>query len=206
MQIHHTSLINMFSGIVEATGRVERVEKEKGNLHLSLSCPFTEELSIDQSIAHNGVCLTVVKKSKEDYTVTAIEETLKKSNLGLLREGSLVNLERSLRINDRLDGHIVQGHVDQTAVCTEVQSMDGSWVFSFEYTPSRDQVTVEKGSICVNGVSLTVVNSRQNSFQVAIIPYTFLHTNFHKIKKGTVVNLEFDILGKYIARLLELQK
>jgi riboflavin synthase len=193
----------MFSGIVEAMGRVVRLEKEKDNLHITLSCPFSEELSIDQSIAHNGVCLTVVKKEKEYYTVTAIQETLQKSNLGQLKTGSLVNLERSMRLNDRLDGHLVQGHVDQTALCTSVVPAEGSWVYTFQYDASRGNITVEKGSVTVNGVSLTVVNSRKDSFQVAIIPYTHEHTNFHTIEKGTQVNLEFDIIGKYVARLLE---
>ncbi|MDD4031923.1 MAG: riboflavin synthase [Bacteroidales bacterium] len=193
----------MFSGIVEAMGQVVRLEKEKDNLHITLSCPFSEELSIDQSIAHNGVCLTVVKKEKEYYTVTAIQETLQKSNLGQLKTGSLVNLERSMRLNDRLDGHLVQGHVDQTALCTSVVPAEGSWVYTFQYDASRGNITVEKGSVTVNGVSLTVVNSQKDSFQVAIIPYTHEHTNFHTIEKGTLVNLEFDIIGKYVARLLE---
>ena len=193
----------MFSGIVEAMGQVTRLEKEKDNLHITLSCPFSDELSIDQSIAHNGVCLTVVKKEGEQYTVTAIQETLQKSNLGQLKTGSLVNLERSMRLNDRLDGHIVQGHVDQTALCTSVVPAEGSWVYTFQYDASRGNITVEKGSVTVNGVSLTVVNSQKDSFQVAIIPYTHEHTNFHTIEKGTRVNLEFDIIGKYVARLLE---
>jgi len=193
----------MFSGIVEAMGQVVRLEKEKDNLHITLSCPFSDELSIDQSIAHNGVCLTVVKREKECYTVTAIQETLQKSNLGQLKTGSLVNLERSMRLNDRLDGHLVQGHVDQTALCTSVVTAEGSWVYTFQYDASRGNITVEKGSVTVNGVSLTVVNSQKDSFQVAIIPYTHEHTNFHTIEKGTQVNLEFDIIGKYVARLLE---
>jgi riboflavin synthase, alpha subunit len=196
----------MFSGIVEEAAVVKKLEKELNNLHITMSCSFVNELKIDQSLAHNGVCLTVVKKDTDTYTVTAIKETLLKSNLGLLKPGDKVNLERSMKINDRLDGHIVQGHVDQTATCTEVIEASGSWYFTFEYDAIRDNITVEKGSVSVNGVSLTVVNSLKNSFQVAIIPYTYEHTNFHQIKAGTVVNLEFDIIGKYVARLLELHK
>jgi riboflavin synthase len=196
----------MFSGIVEEAATVVKLEKELENLHITMSCSFVGELKIDQSLAHNGVCLTVVKKDNQIYTVTAIQETLLKSNLGLLKVGDKVNLERSMRLNDRLDGHIVQGHVDQTAVCTEVKEASGSWYFTFAYDFSKDNITVEKGSISVNGVSLTVVNSQKNSFQVAIIPYTYEHTNFHQIKEGTVVNLEFDIIGKYVSRLLEFQK
>jgi riboflavin synthase len=196
----------MFSGIVEEAALVVGLEKDKENLHISMECSFTHELKIDQSIAHNGVCLTVVKKDGNRYTVTAIQETLIKSNLGDLQPGSKVNLERSMMLNGRLDGHIVQGHVDQTATCTEVIEADGSWYFKFEYKPLRaDYVTVEKGSVTVNGVSLTVVNSQINSFQVAIIPYTYEFTNFHQIKPGHRVNLEFDIIGKYIARILEVQ-
>lgn len=196
----------MFSGIVEEAATVVKVEKEKENLHITMRCSFVGELKIDQSVAHNGVCLTVVSKSDDTYTVTAIQETLLKSNLGLLKPGDKVNLERSMKLNERLDGHIVQGHVDQTAVCTDVKEASGSWYFTFEYDKSRENITVEKGSITVNGVSLTVVNSQFGSFQVAIIPYTFEHTNFHQIKVGTTVNLEFDIIGKYVARLLELRK
>jgi riboflavin synthase len=196
----------MFSGIIEEAAPVVKIEKDLDNLHITMSCSFVDELKIDQSLAHNGVCLTVVKKESSAYTVTAIKETLLKSNLGQLKPGDKVNLERSMRLNDRLDGHIVQGHVDQTAVCKEVKEASGSWYFTFEYNFVNDNITVEKGSITVNGVSLTVVNSQKNSFQVAIIPYTFEHTNFHQIKAGTVVNLEFDIIGKYVARLLELHK
>lgn len=177
--------------------------KEQENLHLTLRCTFTGSLKIDQSISHNGVCLTVVDISGDTYTVTAIKETLDKSNLGLLRVGDEVNLERSMRVDGLLDGHLVQGHVDQTAVCTDVQEVDGSWYYSFEYDTRPGNLTVEKGSISVNGVSLTVVNSAPGKFQVAIIPYTHAHTNFHSIEKGTVVNLEFDIVGKYIARMFE---
>jgi len=197
----------MFSGIVEETAKVVGLEKEGGNLHITLTCSFADELNIDQSVAHNGVCLTVVKVDNDNktYTVTAIEETLNKSNLGLLKTGDEVNVERSMKLENFLDGHIVQGHVDQTATCTNVEERDGSWYYTFEYDPSKGNITVEKGSIAVNGVSLTVVNSKTGSFQVAIIPYTYEVTNFHNIKKGTVVNLEFDILGKYIQRILEQQ-
>ena len=194
----------MFSGIVEEAATVVDLKKEQDNLHITIQCSFVNELSIDQSIAHNGVCLTVVHKTDKHYTVTAIKETLLKSNLGLLKVNDKVNLERSMKLNERLDGHIVQGHVDQTAVCDDVTEANGSWYYTFSYNPGLNNVTVEKGSISVNGVSLTVVNSKKGSFQVAIIPYTYEHTNFHQIQKGTVVNLEFDIIGKYVARLLEL--
>ena len=194
----------MFSGIVEEAAKVAALEKDRENLHITLECSFVKELSIDQSISHNGVCLTVVKKTDKYYTVTAIKETLIKSNLGLLAIGDEVNLERSMKINDRLDGHIVQGHVDQTAICTQVREAEGSWYYTFGYDPLRDDyITVEKGSVSVNGVSLTVVNSRDKSFEVAIIPYTYEVTNFHGIKPGTVVNLEFDIIGKYIAKIVK---
>lgn len=193
----------MFSGIVETTATVVAIREEQGNKHFTLECPFTSELRIDQSIAHNGVCLTVVELDGNRYTVTAIAETLLKSNLGGLQAGDLVNLERSMRPDALLDGHIVQGHVDQTAVCMKIEEADGSWYFTFEYDPSTGNVTVEKGSVTVNGVSLTVVNSRETSFQVAIIPYTYQHTNFHTFRVGSRVNLEFDIVGKYIARLMK---
>lgn len=193
----------MFSGIVEATATVVKIEEEKGNKHFTLECPFTEELKIDQSVAHNGVCLTVVKIESPRYTVTAIGETLLKSNLGLIRPGDLINLERSMRPEALLDGHIVQGHVDQTGRCIAVEEADGSWYYTFEYDPRTGNITVEKGSVTVNGVSLTVVNSRENSFQVAIIPYTYEHTNFKTFRVGTTVNLEFDIVGKYITRLMQ---
>jgi riboflavin synthase len=195
----------MFSGIVEEAATVVNLLKEKENLHITMQCSFTDELKIDQSIAHNGVCLTVVKKEGKTYTVTAIKETLEKSNLGLLKTGDKVNLERSMRLNERLDGHIVQGHVDQTAVCTEITEAQGSWYFTFEYDPAKGNITVEKGSVTVNGVSLTVVNSGPKSFQVAIIPFTYEMTNFHQIKTGTVVNLEFDIIGKYVAKIMSQQ-
>ena len=192
----------MFSGIVETTARVAAIREEGGNRHFTLECPFTDELKIDQSIAHNGVCLTVVSIEGDRYTTTAIRETLLKSNLGGLRVGDPVNLERSMRPDALLDGHIVQGHVDQTARCTAIDEADGSWYFAFEYDPSQGNVTVEKGSVAVNGVSLTVVDSREGAFRVAI-PYTYEHTNFHALKVGSTVNLEFDIVGKYIARLME---
>jgi riboflavin synthase len=196
----------MFTGIVEEAAPVVKLEKEQDNLHITMKCSFTSELRIDQSISHNGVCLTVVRKKGDTYTVTAIRETLEKSNLGLLKPGDKVNLERSARLDGRMDGHFVQGHVDQTALCTNVKEAGGSWYYTFEYDPQQeDYITVEKGSVCVNGVSLTVVNSRPKSFQVAIIPFTYEVTNFHQIKKGTVVNLEFDILGKYIAKILKQQ-
>jgi riboflavin synthase len=192
----------MFSGIVEEAATVVKLEKEMDNLHITLSSSFVSELKIDQSIAHNGVCLTVVKKDGNVYTVTAIKETLIKSNLGLLKVGDKVNLERSMKLNERLDGHMVQGHVDQTALCTEVMEANGSWYYTFTYDPSTNNITVEKGSVSVNGVSLTVVNSKKGSFQVAIIPYTYENTNFHQIQVGTIVNLEFDIIGKYIAQYM----
>jgi riboflavin synthase len=193
----------MFSGIVEATGRVVAVREDQGNKHITIEAPFTNELRIDQSIAHNGVCLTVVELDAPRYTVTAIHETLVKSNLGELQPGDLVNLERSMRPDALLDGHIVQGHVDQTARCTAISEADGSWYYTFEYDPTPGNITVEKGSVAVNGVSLTVVNSQASSFQVAIIPYTYEHTNFHTLKVGSTVNLEFDIVGKYITKLMK---
>ena len=195
----------MFSGIVEETAKVVKVERELDNMHFTLSCSFANELKIDQSVAHNGVCLTVVKLEEGTYTVTAMKETLNRSNLGLLKEDDLVNIERSMIMQGRLDGHIVQGHVDQTAICTNVQDDNGSWIFTFEYNSSKEMIergyfTVDKGSVTVNGVSLTVCNPTQTTFQVCIIPYTFEITNFKNIKKDTVVNLEFDIIGKYICR------
>ncbi len=196
----------MFSGIIEEIGIVRNIEREGGNVHLSVSCSFVNELKIDQSMAHNGVCLTVVDLQPSHYVVTAIDETLRKSNLGLLTVGSEVNLERSMKLDGRLDGHIVQGHVDQTARCMNVEPADGSWIYTFEYEPHPGMLTVEKGSITVNGVSLTVVNSRRGGFQVAIIPYTHEHTNFHTFKEGTIVNLEFDIIGKYVGQYMEALK
>ncbi len=196
----------MFSGIVEEAAKVVDLTRDQENLHITMECSFTGELKIDQSIAHNGVCLTVVNIDDNRYTVTAIKETLMKSNLGLLKTGDKVNLERSTRLDSRLDGHIVQGHVDLTATCTDIREADGSWYYTFSYEPaSEEHITVEKGSVAVNGVSLTVVNSKVNSFQVAIIPFTYEMTNFHQIKKGSVVNIEFDIIGKYIAKILKAQ-
>lgn len=197
----------MFSGIIEEAAEVIDLRREQENLHITMNCSFVSELKIDQSVAHNGVCLTVVDLTDKTYTVTAIKETLDRTNLGKLVIGSKVNLERSMVMNGRLDGHIVQGHVDQTAVCREVKEAEGSWYFTFEYVfdpamAKRGYLTVDKGSVTVNGVSLTVVNPTKNSFQVAIIPYTFEHTNFHQIKAGTVVNLEFDIIGKYVSRMM----
>lgn len=198
----------MFSGIIEEAAPVVALQTDKGNLHLTVKSSFVNELKIDQSVAHNGVCLTVVSKTDDTYTVTAIKETLERSNLGLLKVGDKVNLERSMIMNGRLDGHIVQGHVDQTATCTDVREADGSWYYTFGYPFNKEMarqgyMTVEKGSVCVNGVSLTVCNSTDNSFQVAIIPYTHEYTNFHQIEKGTVVNLEFDIVGKYISKMVQ---
>ncbi len=194
----------MFSGIVETTGKVVDLQKQDGNLHIFLTCDFVDELKIDQSVSHNGVCLTVVDIKDKVYKVTAVEETLKRTNLGLLQIGDEVNLERSLKLESFLDGHLVQGHVDRTGVCSKVEEKDGSWYFYFEYEPDMESgyFTVEKGSIAVNGVSLTVVESKPGLFSVAIIPYTYEVTNFHNIKPGTVVNLEFDVIGKYINNIV----
>lgn len=194
----------MFTGIIEAFGKVVDLKKDQENLHLSLESSLTQELKIDQSLAHNGVCLTVVETAGDQYTVTAIQETLEKTNLGNIKIGNLINLERAMMMNSRLDGHIVQGHVDQIGFCTGLDFREGSWFFDFEYDQRQKNITVEKGSICVNGVSLTVVNSDLNHFSVAIIPYTFEHTNFHQIQKGDTVNLEFDMIGKYISKLYHL--
>ena len=198
----------MFSGIIEEAAPVVDLEKEGGNLHITMECSFADQLSIDQSVSHNGVCLTVVdvNSGKKHFTVTAVKETLDKSNLGSLKIGDKVNLERSMKADSFLDGHIVQGHVDQTARCTEVREAEGSWYFKFEYDPSQeDYITVEKGSISINGVSMTVVNSKETSFEVAVIPYTYNITNFHQIKAGTLVNLEFDVIGKYVAKIVRQQ-
>lgn len=199
----------MFSGIIEDMARVVKVEQEKDNVHFTLTCPFVQELKIDQSVAHNGVCLTVVRLKDDTYTVTAMRETLERSNLGLLKVGDEVNVERSMMMNGRLDGHIVQGHVDQTAECVSVEDANGSYIFTFRYAfdkemASRGYFTVDKGSVTVNGVSLTVCNPGQDTFQVNIIPYTYEHTNFHNIKPGTKVNIEFDIIGKYLSRMMSL--
>jgi riboflavin synthase len=193
----------MFTGIIETLGKVTGLRQEQGNLHITVESSVSSELKVDQSVAHNGVCLTVVALTDGKHTVTAIEETLNKSNLGQLKVGDLINLERCMQLNARLDGHIVQGHVDQTAVCVGFKELDGSWEYTFEYDPAQGNVTVEKGSVCVNGISLTVVNSKSNSFSVAIIPYTFEHTNLQQVKTGSTVNLEFDIIGKYVARLMK---
>ncbi len=199
----------MFSGIVEEFAHVVRVEKEKDNLHLTLRCSFTHELKIDQSVSHNGVCLTVVSIEGDTYVVTAMKETIERSNIGLLKEGDKVNVERSMMMNGRLDGHIVQGHVDETAVCTSIEDANGSWYFTFSHSTDKEKVkrgyfTVDKGSVTVNGVSLTVCNPTADTFQVAIIPYTYEHTNFHTLRVGSVVNIEFDIIGKYLTRMMHL--
>jgi riboflavin synthase len=193
----------MFTGIVESIGEIVAITANAGNLNITLRCPFTSELKIDQSVSHNGVCLTVVDIKGGDYTVTAIEETLKKSNLGIAKVGDLINLERAMKLGDRLDGHIVQGHVDQTGECTSISQSNGSWVFTFRYPTDLKNITVEKGSITVNGVSLTVVDSTAGSFSVAIIPYTYEHTNFKSFQIGSIVNLEFDVIGKYVKRITE---
>ena len=199
----------MFSGIVEEYAEVVKVVKDQENLHLTLKCSFVDELKIDQSVSHNGVCLTVVSIQDSTYTVTAMKETIERSNIGLLAVGDKVNVERSMMMNGRLDGHIVQGHVDQTAVCAAVDDAQGSWYFTFKYNfdkemAKRGYFTVDKGSVTVNGVSLTVCNPTSDTFQVAIIPYTYEHTNFHTIKVGSVVNIEFDIIGKYLSRMMQL--
>lgn len=195
----------MFTGIIETMARLERRKKEGSNVHLYFSSSISHELKVDQSLSHNGVCLTVVGVRENEYKVTAIDETLKRSNLGDLKPGDLVNLERCMMANGRFDGHIVQGHVDTIAVCTSVKDLKGSFEFGFKYKPARNFVTVEKGSITVNGVSLTVVKSKRDSFSVHIIPYTIEHTNFKSIKKGSKVNLEFDVIGKYVIRILGLK-
>ena len=195
----------MFTGIIETLGTVAKLEAEGSNLHLTIDSELTPELQIDQSLAHNGVCLTVVALNETGYTVTAIAETLEKASLGGLSEGSVVNLERAMKMGARLDGHIVQGHVDQTATCTAIEEKDGSWFFSFRYDPDLGNITIEKGSITVDGVSLTVVDSKRDAFSVAIIPYTYEHTRFHSYKVGDTVNLEFDVIGKYVARLITLR-
>lgn len=201
----------MFSGIVETMAKVIAVQQDKENKHFTLECEFGNELKIDQSVAHNGVCLTVVKRNGNQYVVTAMDETLKRSNLSLLQPGDEVNVERSMQMNGRLDGHIVQGHVDTTATCTNIEDAEGSYIYTFEYEVSNEMIergyfTVDKGSVTVNGVSLTVCNPTRNSFQVCIIPFTFEHTNFHNFKVGSKVNIEFDILGKYISRMAALTK
>lgn len=193
----------MFTGIIETLGTVHKLEKEGSNLHITIKSSLANELQIDQSVAHNGVCLTVVSLTDESYTVTAIEETLQKTNLGELQLGEAVNLELAMVLGSRLDGHIVQGHVDQTGVCNAIAQKEGSHIFTFTYDASNNNVTIEKGSITIDGVSLTVVDSKENRFSVAIIPYTYEHTRFNAYKIGTIVNLEFDVIGKYVARLME---
>jgi len=196
----------MFTGIIENIGVVSNLKTELDNLHISIKSTLTSELKIDQSVAHNGVCLTVVAINNDEYTVTAIKETLDKTSIKTLKLNDKVNLERAMKLGDRLDGHLVQGHVDQTAECTQVQEENGSWVFAFKYDSALNNITIEKGSITVNGTSLTVINSKKDSFSVAIIPYTYAHTNFNTFKVGTMVNLEFDVLGKYVAKLVVLNK
>ena len=191
----------MFTGIIETLGIIKGLKKENDNLHVTLTSAVANELKIDQSVAHNGVCLTVVAVNNTEYTVTAIKETIQKTNLGNWKIGDFINIERAIKLGDRLDGHIVQGHVDQTGVCKQVDEANGSWYFIFIYDNKLNNITIEKGSITINGVSLTVVNSKENEFSVAIIPYTYEHTNFNTFKKGTQVNLEFDVIGKYVARL-----
>jgi len=194
----------MFTGIIEQLGTIQKIEKEQSNIHFHVQAKFTNELKIDQSVAHNGVCLTVVSISGDTYVVTAIDETLERTNLGKLKVGDIINLERCTKIGERLDGHIVQGHVDTTGICTTIEDLNGSWKYHFSY-PSND-ITVEKGSITINGVSLTVVDSEPNGFSVCIIPFTYDHTNFHTLKVGDSVNLEFDIIGKYVSKLLALRQ
>ncbi|MDI9311907.1 MAG: riboflavin synthase [Limnohabitans sp.] len=195
----------MFTGIIETLGVIKDLKKEGENIHVTVQSNITNELKIDQSVAHNGVCLTVVAIDNDLYTVTAIKETIEKTNLGDWNIGDKVNLERAMKLGDRLDGHIVQGHVDQIAICKNIEEANGSWYFTFEYDKNLNNITIEKGSITINGTSLTVVNSKINEFSVAIIPYTYEHTNFHSFKIGTKVNLEFDVIGKYVARLHSLQ-
>ena len=191
----------MFTGIIETLGTIQEIKKEKDNIHITMDSSITAELKIDQSVAHNGICLTVVALKETSYTVTAIDETIKKTNLGSWEVGDSVNLERAMKLGDRLDGHIVQGHIDQTGICIEAAETNGSWQYTFEYNEDLNNITIEKGSITVNGVSLTVVNSKKNQFSVAIIPYTHEHTNFKNFVIGTKINLEFDVIGKYVSRL-----
>ena len=195
----------MFTGIIETLGIIKDLKKENDNLDIIISSIITHELKIDQSVAHNGVCLTVVAINNDEYTVTAIRETIQKTNLSDWKIGDLINIERGMKLGDRLDGHIVQGHIDQTGICKSVEEANGSWFFTFEYESNLNNITIEKGSITINGVSLTVVNSKENQFSVAIIPYTYEHTNFKNFKIGTKINLEFDVVGKYIARLYSLK-
>lgn len=196
----------MFTGIIETLGIIKDLKKDNDNLDITVSSNITHELKIDQSVAHNGVCLTVVAINNDEYTVTAIRETINKTNLADWKIGNLINLERGMKVGDRLDGHIVQGHVDQTGICKSVEEANGSWYFTFGYESNINNITIEKGSITVNGVSLTVVNSKEKEFSVAIIPYTFEHTNFKNVKIDTIVNLEFDVVGKYVARLYSMKQ
>ena len=196
----------MFTGIIETLGIIKDLKKDNDNLDITVSSVVTPELKIDQSVAHNGVCLTVIATNNDEYTVTAIRETLEKTNLSDWKIGDLINLERGMKLGNRLDGHIVQGHVDQTGICKSIEEANGSWYFTFEYDPNLNNITIEKGSVTVNGVSLTVVNSKEKEFSVAIIPYTFEHTNFKNVKVNTKVNLEFDVVGKYVARLNSLKQ
>lgn len=196
----------MFTGIIESLGAIKLLEKDKDNLHITITSSLTNELKIDQSVAHNGVCLTVVGIENEEYTVTAIRETIEKTNLGEWKTGDIVNLERAMQLGARLDGHIVQGHVDQIGTCKNIENANGSWYYTFEYNENLSNITIEKGSITVNGVSLTVVNSKKNEFSVAIIPYTYEHTNFKNFVVGTKINLEFDVIGKYVMRLYNLKE
>ena len=196
----------MFTGIIETLGIIKDLKKENDNLDITISSIITHELKIDQSVAHNGVCLTVVAIDNDEYTVTAIRETIQKTNLSDWKIGDLINIERGMKLSDRLDGHIVQGHVDQTGICKSIEEANGSWYFTFGYDSNLNNITIEKGSITINGVSLTVVNSKENEFSVAIIPYTFEHTNFKNVKIGTKINLEFDVVGKYIAKLHSLKQ
>jgi riboflavin synthase len=196
----------MFTGIIETLGIVKDLKKEKDNLQITILSTITNELKIDQSVAHNGVCLTIIAINNDEYTVTAINETIQKTNLGEWNIGDLLNLERAMKLGDRLDGHIVQGHVDQIGICKYIEEAKGSWYFTFDYDKNISNITIEKGSITVNGVSLTVVNSKENEFSVAIIPYTYEHTNFKDFKIGTKINLEFDVVGKYVAKLYSLKR
>ena len=195
----------MFTGIIETLGTIKELQKENNNLHITVNSSINDELKIDQSVAHNGVCLTVIAIENDNYTVTAIQETINKTNLSDWKINDVINLERAMKLGDRLDGHIVQGHVDQVAICKNIEETNGSWCFTFEYSATLSNITIEKGSVTVNGVSLTVVNSKLNEFSVAIIPYTYEHTNFHSFKIGTKVNLEFDVIGKYVKRLHEMK-
>ena len=195
----------MFTGIIETLGIIKDLKKDNNNLNITVSSSITHELKIDQSVAHNGVCLTVIAINNGEYTVTAIKETIEKTNLADWKVGDLLNLERAMKLGDRLDGHIVQGHVDQTGICKSIEDANGSWYFTFEYDSNLNNITIEKGSITVNGVSLTVVNSKEKEFSVAIIPYTFEHTNFKNVQIGTTINLEFDVVGKYVSRLYSLR-